>query len=706
MPVPFPLGYVKIRILFRINGGRRGGGIGGCLRGGLGCCKGCGRALSCICVLGTADDTLIGGLVRLYPGFLCCRIRSRASALASRSLMYAPTSAFGTNFTIMVFVGDGPAPAGEPYFVWICGSKYPLSEFIHEFIDNIAEEGKTFESYPGWGLRQYYAVRDTVADQPDQWWSCLTTGFSYMVMIFKDHAGRSLADIDGILHHAIWSAVFSNCEIRNITPTTVPAPGDNPGWRSYPTNNLYFYTQSDVKHSLTLGVRSWNMMPNETNSIPYRAKIYTSMYNTLGNWIDGSFRIIDTMPFSSVKFDTWGIATSNVAYRHCFLTGYNLSEYGVGIGAVIPRLQYGTAPSEYGYRYFVIQSCFPMVTFMRDFCTNVSSSLCLPSSVISWFKFLSMCSHMPSMGTDGLLKYNMLSSNRQGCHFVYAYISYAQDWGSMLSRFYGTWQHRSEYDPSTRGFLVFASASETNFDITGATNSKSGDFNVPEVALPSNITDDIWECVPGQEGRRTPLSAYGWNMSPSYATWERLGGTFYVQESAPTEPSPTDPLIGGVSNISWTGTNAPFWNAVLSSSKQTSQIFAQFPSETESNLQAVIQLRQFVAQEAAQSKLATILRTAANDSSWTLAAILSSDMVIPYNVHLIPQIIAWYQAVKPSEVIGISDSSVSDVTQLLHSLIRGEITLGDVIIKAPANALKYATELLYLTKYYRTGTYP
>lgn len=605
----------------------------------------------------------------------------------------------------MVFVGEGPDAAGEPYFVWICGSRYPLSEFIHEFIDNLTEEGKTFESYPGWGLRQYYATKDTLSDNPEQWWSCMTGGFSYMVMIFKDHAGRSLADIDGILHHAIWSAVWSNCEIRAITETA-PAPGEEPSWRSYPTNNLYFYAQSNIKYAVTLGVRSWNMVPNDTGSIPYKAKMYTSQYNTLGTWVEGGFRMIDTMPFTGVKFDTWGIATAGTLYRHAFLTGYNLSEYGIGIGAITPALVYGTAPGEYGYRYFVIQSCFPLVTFMRDFCTNVSTTLCLPPDTLSWFKFLSMCSHMPSMGTDGLLKYNMLSSNRAGCHFAYCYVSHAQDWGALLSRFYGMWQHRSKYDPATRGFLVFPSGSNTNFDITGATNSKSQDLNIPEVALPSNITDEVWECVPGQEGRRTPSADYGWNMSPSYATWQRLGGSTYIQETPPSNPSPTDPLLGTVSSISWVGTNAPFWNAVLSTNKPTAQVFAQFPSETEANLQSVIQLRQFAIQEQALSKLSTALRNALNDTAWTLPAILSSDMIIPYNVHLIPQIIAWYQSVKPAEVATIGDSSLTDVTQLLLSLVRGDITLADVITNAPVNALKYATQLLYLTKYYRTGTYP
>lgn len=617
------------------------------------------------------------------------------------------------------------ATVARRYYMWVCISSAPLDQFLCEFLAGIRvwSSSTGWVSYSQWGIRVYAAPTTDTANiggfnfPGKSWFNAVFSGYFFVFVFFTTAANVDSDTIFSQLDTFMRQCVLQNADWENVTI----AP--------YKCNrNFYTFMTGAIPIMLLRGTVE---LTTSTTSVNTTGRVF---HQGGGLYNSNTFNL--TVPIGDSELEAWcsgtrwgvyGFTSPDVHKTTYLLYSAYLEDIGISTPGTFNSPSYGRIPTEFGSRFFVISAPFPTYIFCRDFMIYAAEKVHIPLGTPSWFRFLSTNSRKPGVsfmgGTIGGA-YNVLGAYVQGAHWAFCCVGFSQQWHVLATEFYNIWPLRSFYDLNGIGIKVYVSESTSSLQVTGLTTANQGTLKVPNVTVPSQMAlDCFWQSVPGQENQVIPKSTYPWNFLNGSENLNTYGISQYIQADPPAPPAPTvpdptpeptpiptpDPGPFPTVGNAFVGTNADFWNSVTNVSLDISKVVAKYPLLAQQYMQEMLSLRQFMIEEYARNSLKSLLTSAgSSETSWTLKQILTSNVVVPYNMHLVSEIVQWFAAIHPTELgtVGLVSPSSSNLTKIVLSLLDRRSTLGDILVHYPVEALTHGAHIMLLAKYLRTGTFP
>lgn len=607
-------------------------------------------------------------------------------------------------------------------------SQLPLDIVMLDVIQGLRNwlSARGWVSHPNIGISLYMSAPTGTATQSGfsmsgaSWWTSVFAGYSFLILCFTYETDSMPYEtvIFGQLNALIQQCVNTN--MYQETGANKPYAYSRGLYQMFPpdTAMLMMSKYSHIDQSTpSMGVNGYlvHCTGSLANSNGFGATIPLTDDGLL-SWVSN---------FAGLPYGFKGIDLQRKGF---LIRRSYFEEMGISGLGLYKQALYGQPTPESGTRFFVVAASFPLYIFMFNFVEYAADMFKLQKDILSWFRFLDTNSRKPAPCANGGASYNVLSTNVLHAHFAFCCIGSSQQWDQIIDHYYSIWPLRSFYDPNSIGLKTYLSTSSSSFVISGLINAQNRPFSVPEVTVPSQLSDDFcWNFVPGQENNAVPSPVYPWNLTKGNETIVSYGTQLFDRLlPAPTIPAPVPPIPAapdptpdpqpdpnGVDlsqfQPKWVGTNADFWNAILNPSESIGSIFSKYPLLTEANLEKVLQLRDFSVRYSSFAALKSVMTAALNDESWTLKQILTSNAVLPYNIGLIENIVRWFAAIRPSQVTSLNLPSIDgtgDFAGLISALLDKHTSVTELVARYPLEALNYGTQLLYLAKYLRTGTYP
>lgn len=601
-------------------------------------------------------------------------------------------------------------------------------EVLSSILNTLRSNSRDWIGLQGWSVRVSSSAPGsgvTVHNEthlPERYWSTLHAGVFMLTMIFKSPDSQDY--IRTMFRNVIVSCVENEFLGANLIDSERPFKTSKFFFEVYP-NAGFYWGYGNIGFSSNTG-----------------AAVVTGTYHFQGNTLNVSqayyvgFSL--TEPTTQINLNNeltmfYGDRFKGMGLKETLLFQADFADLNMGKRYANPELylSYGVAAAQSGYSYFVIQGAFPLYNFMADFIRYISPIIKVPNTLTSWFKFASTCDKSAGFTELGA-GFTIAKSNEKYCHFAFCHIGFLQNWESLITSFYQQWPLKMYYYYYTTPLVVYPSQSTNKLQVSGIINAAETPMVIPESSFPSAYSEqNLWRYFPkGNLYRASPEYLSGYYINAYYSTWEEMGGYFYsdaiedpdkpyvppapktdpgpgtpIPDPTPPDPLPQEPVPDPKV---WTGTNASFWNTVTNLSIPITTAFAQYPTQSESNVEKMIALRNYTQNETSLAGLRQLMLASLSNSSWTLKEILSSKQVVPYNLHLVPQIIQWYGAMKPAMVTeaGIPASTGASVGGMISDLLKPGTTMKDLLTRYPQDMLTYGTQVLLLAKYFRTGTFP
>lgn len=621
---------------------------------------------------------------------------------------------------------------GVTYVCQLAITTVPITEFFMDFVIQMKVNGGNipyrWTSYPNCGICMYHygASEARVAGIPlgQNVFTNAIDGLNIIVMLVhsSDVAGTMLDLKNGWINAINWNSTLSSKDPLRV-------------------NQYYYKVRSDAIWCTSTKVHTLTDVsaPKITMDLLFGYG-WDSPLTTLKDVVI-DFSQLETCLTTFLKTINPRIWIPNLSDSNHFLqTIYkgNVESFGLGTIYNKPSALDEYYPSNYsvstlGYTYFVVASSFPLQHFMINFFQDAGSALLIPSGAPqAWILFRDFCSlSIEYTNSPTTYRWGFYGSYRPQCHYAFCSLPVVHDYGTALSEFYTRWPLRSYFDPSSQGIAIFPSKETGSMSVTLNPDNRTT-WVLAGVEKPTDLADDKhWAKYPGQAGNSTVNDQYSWHTTVYYYNLRDFGCTLYSQDpdappappevppaqpTDPTDPDPTPtpppPLPDDPTGESYTppvvtGTNGPFWTAVLDPTKTLAAIINQFPLPFEQHISDVVALREYTEKHRDLSNLQVLLSRMMTGGTWNLKELLSSNLIVPNNLALVPNIIQWVSTIAPAltTTVSMASSSSDSMRAFISGILDRSQDIPSLIASYPLDSIQYGAHLMALAKFVRTGTY-